>query len=454
MTGLVNREGAVQTISVIIPLYNAERYLAEALQSVLLQTYGNFEVICIDDCSDDATGKILANFRKKDARIKILTNEKRLGAAGARNRGLKKAQGKYVIFLDGDDIFDEELLEKAYYTAEKHGVDIVIFEYMHVSSDEIYIKRKAERSDSFLEKYSKKPFSVKTMDPENFPNWSDSVCDKLFRRKFIQDYDISFQNLPSFNDVYFTKMATYCAEKIIWLEDTRIMLYARDHFAASRISNDRDPMCAYYAMEKLGAELRKRNKMTDLAAHFYYRMLRMLLTILKNEKNADRKRNFYNFLHDEGIPKFIDYGKEKYDLIEIYDQYLLESFQNNSYESGWFDFPDTYFQVYLRKKGETICQFIADKLIRGIPIIIWGIGTNGTSFLKYLNEHNIKVSAAVDADERKQGKLVEGYEIQSPRTISDKISYVITTSDNAYEDAETRLQGMDVSVINAFELLF
>lgn len=443
----------MQAISVIMPLYNAERYLAEALQSVFAQTYKNFELICIDDCSNDATAEILADFQKEDARIRILVNEYRLGAAESRNRGLKEAQGKYVIFLDGDDIFDEELLEKTYYCAEEYEVDIVIFEYMHVPSEEIYMKRVAERSASFLEKYSKYPFSAKTCTPENFPNWSDSVCDKLFKRKLICDHNIIFQSLPSFNDVYFAKMATYCAEKIIWLGDTRIMLYARNHFALSRISNNRDPMCAYYAMEKLGAELKTRNMMADLAAHFYYRMLIMMLSVLKNEKDEERKRNFYNFLHYKGISNFTDYGKENNDQIGIYDEYLLESFCKYSYESGWFHSPDTYFQVYLRKNGEMICQFIVDQLIKGKIVIIWGIGINGTSLLRYLNVHHIKVSAAVDIDETKQGNFVEGYEIESPYVLPDNADYIITTSDSAYQDVGIRFKGTNVAVLNAFELL-
>lgn len=443
----------MSTISVIMPLYNAARYLPEAIQSVLMQTYEDFELICIDDCSTDNTGIILADFQKKDNRIKILVNEERLGAAGARNKGLKEAHGEYIAFLDGDDIYDEEVLEKAYHAMEKYNVDIVIFEYMHVQSDAIYIKREAERSALFMEKYSKYPFSVQKCMPKEFPNCSDVVYDKMFRKKFIDDNNIEFQDLPSCNDVYFSKMATYCAKKIIWLDDIRIMVYARDHFEPSRISNDRDPMCAYYAMEKLGAELRKRNMMADLSPYFYYRFLEMMFSVLKNEKKEERKRDFYNFLHHEGITNCIEYGREYYDQIEVYDQYLLESFQNNTYESGWFNAPDTYFQVYLRKNGEMICHFIEDKLVEDKMVIIWGIGINGTSLLKYLTAHNIKIFAAVDTDKKKQGNFVEGYEVLSPSLLLDKTDYIITTSDYVYQDVVTQLKATSIVVINAFKLL-
>lgn len=444
----------MKMISVIIPLYNTARYLSEALQSVLAQTYRDFELICIDDRSTDDTATILATFQKKDDRIKILANEEHLGAAVSRNKGLKEAQGKYVIFLDGDDIFDEEMLEKAYHAMERYDADIVMFEYMHVPSDEIYIKRTAQRSAAFLETYSTRPFSVKTCMPEEFPNWSDAVCDKMFRRKFINDHHIRFQDLPSCNDVYFSKMATYCAERIVWLDDSRVMIYARDHTEPSRISNARDPMCAYHAMERLAGELQKRKMMNNLAAHFYHRCLMMLLNVLKKEKKEERKGSFYEYLHDDGIARLIAYGKDAYDRIGLYERYLLKGFQDNAYESRWFDALDTYFQVYLRANGDKICQFIIERSRKGKTVVIWGMGINGTSLLAYLNAHSVRVHAVVDSDEKKQGSLVEGYEVQDPSLFLDAVDHIIiTTSDRVHQDVSDQSKESGTVVTNAFELL-
>lgn len=131
-------------ITVIMPLFNAEKYLPEALQSVLNQTYRDFEFICINDCSADDTAIILKHFQEKDKRIKILTNRERLGAGPSRNRGLKAANGKYVIFLDGDDIFEETLLEAAFIAMEEVQADIVMFEYSpHTPVELMYKKRSA-----------------------------------------------------------------------------------------------------------------------------------------------------------------------------------------------------------------------------------------------------------------------------------------------------------------------
>ena len=119
-------------MSVIMPLYNAEKYLEECLDSVMAQTFTDFELICVNDAATDATLEIAERFRAKDSRIKILNNDVRSGAAYARNKGMEDAQGEYLAFLDGDDIFDEGMLGAAYQTAIDCMADIVMYEYKHV----------------------------------------------------------------------------------------------------------------------------------------------------------------------------------------------------------------------------------------------------------------------------------------------------------------------------------
>jgi len=121
-------------ISIIMPLYNAEKYLEETLQSISMQKYKEYELICINDASTDGTIKILNKFCTLNNRIKILENRIHLGAANSRNRGIHAAKGKYITFFDGDDIFDEELLELSYKEIEKYNADVVMYEYMHVPS--------------------------------------------------------------------------------------------------------------------------------------------------------------------------------------------------------------------------------------------------------------------------------------------------------------------------------
>lgn len=113
-------ENITPKVSVITPAYNTEKYVSEAIESILNQTLGNFEYIIIDDCSTDDTWKIIQEYAKKDARIIALKNEKNLGIAGNRNRGLREAKGKYIVWQDADDISIPQRIEHQYNFMEKN----------------------------------------------------------------------------------------------------------------------------------------------------------------------------------------------------------------------------------------------------------------------------------------------------------------------------------------------
>ena len=112
-------------ISVIIPIYNCEKYIKECLSSLIKQTFKNFEIICINDGSNDDTLKILKKFEAKDERI-IIFNQNNSGPGIARNIGMKKSKGKYLILLDSDDIFKKTMLEELYIKIKENDSDVVI----------------------------------------------------------------------------------------------------------------------------------------------------------------------------------------------------------------------------------------------------------------------------------------------------------------------------------------
>jgi glycosyltransferase involved in cell wall biosynthesis len=107
-------------ISVILTLYNTKKYLRESIESVLNQTFKDFELIIVDDCSPDNSLSIAKEYRKKDKRIKIIQNKKNVGVAEAINKGLKIAQGKYIAILDSDDVALPRRLELEYNFLEKN----------------------------------------------------------------------------------------------------------------------------------------------------------------------------------------------------------------------------------------------------------------------------------------------------------------------------------------------
>ena len=114
-------------VSVIIPVYNTQPWLRECLDSVLCQTLGDFEVICVDDGSTDQSGSILQDYAAKDSRFHILSQSNK-GQSAARNAGLKVARGEYVYFLDSDDYIEPDLLETACQEMDSKNLDIVFFD--------------------------------------------------------------------------------------------------------------------------------------------------------------------------------------------------------------------------------------------------------------------------------------------------------------------------------------
>lgn len=108
----MDRIHSLGLVSVVIPAYNTEKTIEKAIQSVLVQTYSDIEVIIIDDCSQDGTLKIAASYAQKDNRIKVFQNQVNMGVAFSRNRGVKEAVGDWIAFLDSDDRWDPLKLEK------------------------------------------------------------------------------------------------------------------------------------------------------------------------------------------------------------------------------------------------------------------------------------------------------------------------------------------------------
>ena len=115
----------IPEISVIIPVYNAERYLRDSLNSLLQQTFEDWEAICVNDGSADSSAQILQEYAAKDNRF-IIISEPNSGQSVARNKALELAKGKYVAFLDADDLLKENFLESLYNAAEATGADLAI----------------------------------------------------------------------------------------------------------------------------------------------------------------------------------------------------------------------------------------------------------------------------------------------------------------------------------------
>lgn len=127
-------------VSIITPLYNAELYIERTLQSVINQTYQNWELLVIDDKSSDKGSLIVKKYTEKDTRIKFLKNNANLGAALTRNKGIEAAQGKYIAFLDSDDTWKPNKLEEQIRFMKENNASFTFTYYNHVNENEKEIR--------------------------------------------------------------------------------------------------------------------------------------------------------------------------------------------------------------------------------------------------------------------------------------------------------------------------
>ena len=112
-------------VSIVMPAYNCEKYVVEAINSILAQTYRNWELLVLDDGSKDNTLRIIEEFSQKDSRIKALPNGKNMGVSATRNRGIELASGEWIAFLDSDDMWNPEKLEKQFEIVEKEAAEFL-----------------------------------------------------------------------------------------------------------------------------------------------------------------------------------------------------------------------------------------------------------------------------------------------------------------------------------------
>ncbi len=172
-------------ISIIIPVYNTERYIERCLESVINQTYNNLEIIVIDDGSEDNSYRICENFSQKDNRI-ILLQKENGGQASARNLGIKRATGDYISFVDSDDWIESDMYEKMLYAVKDRENSIAVCGRYKVEEDTM-----AKISSFTAEKEITWDF---TEAVGNFLTWNNidsSTCDKLFPAKLIKEQKFS-----------------------------------------------------------------------------------------------------------------------------------------------------------------------------------------------------------------------------------------------------------------------
>lgn len=276
-------------VSIIVPVYNVEKYLSKCLESLINQTLKDIEVICVNDGSTDNSLSILKEYANKDSRIKIIDKQNE-GVSVARNTGIEVATGQYLMFVDSDDYLVENACEKALNTIEHNESDICIFGHYDLVDGNKIISHKTNDLIKI------KDLNVK----ENLVEYSIYIWDKIYRTEFIKSNQIKFPlGLKTAEDVIFCLLCLFNEAKYATLAEP-LYVYRIDtnsNSATSNVQNIKNDIKAFetlynlqiYKEQPISLQLQVVNRFCGGCLYYYEKF--------KNTHSKLLKQDISNFLN-------------------------------------------------------------------------------------------------------------------------------------------------------------
>lgn len=215
-------------VSLLVPIYNVERYLRECLDSACAQTLRDIEIICLNDGSTDSSPDIIREYMQRDARVRMV-DKPNSGYGSSMNRGLAEARGRYIGILESDDFFEPNALELLVSAAEKHDAQVAKANFWFYWS---VPQEKNELFEVVPKKMTGRPVNP-TEEPDIFYA-KPSIWSAVYRRDFLEQHGIDFLETPgaSFQDSAFNFKVWASADRVVFLRDA-VLHYRQDNEASS-----------------------------------------------------------------------------------------------------------------------------------------------------------------------------------------------------------------------------
>lgn len=303
-------------LSIIIPVYNVEKYLPKCLGSILEQPFKDLEVICVNDGSTDGSLDVLQKIKKNDDRV-VIIDKKNEGSGIARNIGLSTAQGEYVYFIDSDDWLEDDALAKIIAKADELQTDILVFGglsyYNGKGQNGAYSKNKLPK------KYFGKVVSAKDIKKGIF-KFPSTAWTKLYRRSFLIKNEIKFQNIRAGQDQlpFFHSMIT--ADRIAILPENIYCYQKNREGSVTSIKKKKSfsPIYVFYGIEEMLEKTGMKEEYRNIFVTKYFSKATSWL----GKFDKDLKPQYF-----EEYSKLLKHVQEKYGLYknfhpEITDGYL------------------------------------------------------------------------------------------------------------------------------------
>ena len=355
----------IELVSVVMPVYNGEDYIEETIKCVVDQTYRTIELIIVDDGSTDNTAEIVKSLMNDDSRIKYYYREK--GNAGVqRNYGFEQSKGEFLLFLDSDDLFERDMIEKMInkIIIDKADICVCNADQYNTENGEYVSKPQYLRMKAIPEEI---PFSRKSIGNKILYFTTSVPWNKLIKREFIENNNLRFQDIERANDQLFSIMALVMAESITIVEDVLV------HYRVKQKGNlttdfSQTPLCAFWSMLESSKCLSEKGLLDDenVRCALDNKIANLMIYSLNIQKDIAGYKELYELLHNGGFEKlgFILKDKEYYfDPLEFenikkimlmsYDEFLLT--KNREYRDVIAKKNQTYKNM-LSQKNEKIAE--------------------------------------------------------------------------------------------------
>lgn len=393
-------------VSIIIPVYNVEKYLRECLDSVINQTFHDIEIICIDDGSTDSSKQILAEYQSKDNRLKVIS-QKNGGQSKARNAGLDVATGDYIYFLDSDDYIKSNALEVLYKTAKTNNLEILFFDSEVFFENDILKNQFSE----YLTAYDRKNEYTDVISGIDLFSklvknnaYVVSPCLQFTKREYLEEKHIRFFEGIIYEDNLYTFKSILQADRVAHIIDKLYMRRIREN---STMTETKIRFFHFYSIFMC-----------------YIRMLQFSYSIPQDE------------VLEKAIVKVLSgvyrSAQEKYNLISHYNLFkaeldLLKNMSNRDkmlMKHFGFEFPGT-------------CLFPFGGIKYGSKIILYGAGKVGNYYYNQIEATKYcEIKLWVDQNYEKLRKCYK-IPVQSPENIfHEEYDFIIV----AVEDEDLYLE--------------
>lgn len=305
-------------VSIIVPVFNSDKYLEDCLDSLVQQTHMDLEIICVDDGSTDDSLSILHEYSDKDPRVVALNkiNDGK-GAAGARNLGLESATGEYVMFLDSDDFFEADMVEKMVSAAEENRSDIV-FCRAERFDDRTGRRERDYEGINFKFLPDKSVFSYKDCKDTIFQIADWIVWNKLFRRELIIANNLRFESIPISDDQYIPALGLVIAERITAVDE--VFVHYRVNTGTSQIDKQaKHPEASYLATYSVVEKMKEIGVYEDVKRSYLNNVIRVFREYFDRVTKYKVLADLYHRFRETEFPRL---GAEVLEENFFYDKRL------------------------------------------------------------------------------------------------------------------------------------